>query len=48
MGNIDFIFGENNGIAFFDQCKIVAVGKSDKPQTNNGYVTAMKGDATCH
>lgn len=48
MGNIDFIFGENNGIAFFDQCKIVAVGKSDKPQSNNGYVTAMKGDATAH
>lgn len=48
MGNIDFIFGENNGIAFFDQCKIVAVGKSDKPQSNNGYVTAMKGDATNH
>lgn len=48
MGNIDFIFGENDGIAFFDQCKIVAVGKSDKPQSNNGYVTAMKGDATNH
>lgn len=44
MGNIDFIFGENTGIAFFDQCTIIAVGKSLEPVKNNGYVTAMKGD----
>ena len=45
MGNIDFIFGENDGIAFFDKCTITAVGKSETPVNNNGYVTAMKGDA---
>jgi len=46
MGNIDFIFGENDGIAFFDNCTIKAITKSTTPQTNNGYVTAMKGDGT--
>ena len=47
-GNIDFIFGENTGIAFFDTCTIKALGKSATPQKNNGYVTAMKGDKTNH
>ena len=47
-GNIDFIFGENDGIAFFDTCTIVAITKSTTPQNNNGYVTAMKGDETNH
>ena len=48
MGNIDFIFGENDGIAFFDECTIIAINKSTTQQNNNGYVTAMKGDATNH
>ena len=47
-GNIDFIFGENDGIAFFDNCVIKAINKSTTQQNNNGYVTAMKGDATNH
>ena len=48
MGNIDFIFGENDGIAFFDHCTIVAINKSTTQQNNNGYVTAMKGDESKH
>ncbi len=47
-GNIDFIFGENDGIAFFENCVIKAINKSTTQQNNNGYVTAMKGDATNH
>ena len=41
-GNVDFIFGENNGLAFFEQCLINAVYRGNT--TNTGYVTAMKGD----
>lgn len=41
-GNVDFIFGENNGLAFFDNCTIHAVYRGDT--NNTGYVTAMKGD----
>ena len=41
-GNVDFIFGENNGIAFFDNCLINAVYRGNT--NNTGYVTAMKGD----
>jgi pectinesterase len=43
-GNVDFIFGENSGLAFFEQCLINAVYRGNT--TNTGYVTAMKGDAT--
>ena len=41
-GNVDFIFGENNGLAFFEGCLINSVYRGNT--TNNGYVTAMKGD----
>ncbi|MGN0804460.1 MAG: pectinesterase family protein [Candidatus Coproplasma sp.] len=41
-GNIDFIFGEAKGLAYFDNCTIVAISKYNTPDTNNGYVTAMK------
>lgn len=46
IGNVDFIFGENDGLAFFDNCTIKAITRSKTALTNNGYVTAMKGDAT--
>jgi len=45
-GNIDFIFGEATGLAFFEECEIKALTKSTKQESNNGYVTAMKADAT--
>ncbi len=45
-GNIDFIFGEATGIAFFDECEIKAITKSENKENNNGYVTAMKADDT--
>ncbi len=48
MGNVDFIFGENDGLAFFDHCVIKAISRGEEPLKNNGYVTAMKGDATNH
>lgn len=47
-GNIDFIFGENDGLAFFENCTIEAVNKSNSQESNNGYVTAMKGDKDNH
>lgn len=45
-GNIDFIFGEAKGIGFFDEVNINAIPKapSADKMSNNGYVTAMKGD----
>ncbi len=45
-GNIDFIFGEANGLAYFDGCTIKAINKSNGQEKNNGYVTAMKADET--
>ena len=48
QGNIDFIFGENDGIAFFDHCVIRAINKSTTQENNNGYCTAMKGDEKTH
>lgn len=47
-GNIDFIFGEATGIAYFDTCTIKAINKAvaGKQEKNNGYVTAMKADAS--
>ena len=43
-GNIDFIFGGENALAYFDDCKIVAVNRETKTSDNpqNGYVTAAK------
>ena len=41
-GNVDFIFGNNTGLAFFEECKIVAVNRNS---SNNGYVTAAKHEA---
>ena len=45
-GNIDFIFGEAKGIAFFDGTTINAVAKglTADQMKNNGYVTAFKGE----
>ncbi len=46
-GNVDFIFGENTGLAYFDHCTINAISRYDAStsnKSNNGYVTAMKGD----
>lgn len=44
QGNIDFIFGEPTGIAYFDNCTIKAINKAGtgKQEKNNGYVTAMR------
>ncbi|MBQ9900755.1 MAG: InlB B-repeat-containing protein, partial [Acholeplasmatales bacterium] len=42
-GNVDFIFGEAKGLAFFENCLINAVYRGDT--NNTGYVTAMKGDS---
>ena len=39
-GNIDFIFGGETGLAFFEECKIVAIGRNKSDQT--GYVTAAQ------
>ena len=43
-GNIDFIFGEEKGLMFFEDCEIQAINKAPagKQEKNNGYVTAMK------
>ena len=42
-GNIDFIFGNNNGLAYFDNCEIKAISRDGNGTNNNtGYVTAMK------
>ena len=43
-GNVDFIFGNNNGIGFFENCTIKAINRGNTSQT--GYVTAMKVDNT--
>ena len=47
QGNIDFIFGEATGLAYFDTCTIKAVNKAGagKQEKNNGYVTAMRAAA---
>lgn len=45
-GNIDFIFGQDTGLAYFDDCTIMAITKSATQEKNNGYVTAMRADAT--
>ncbi len=39
-GNVDFIFGENNGLVYFNECTINAVYRGK--EKNNGYVTAMR------
>jgi pectin methylesterase-like acyl-CoA thioesterase len=44
-GNIDFIFGESTGLAYFDTCTIKAITKSTAKEKNNGYVTAMKASS---
>ena len=45
MGNVDFIFGEPAGVAYFDKCEIMAI-KRGESQKNGGYVTAHKADAS--
>ena len=39
-GNVDFIFGQDTGIALFEDCNINAVYRGDT--NNTGYVTAMR------
>ena len=48
-GNVDFIFGGDTGLAYFDECKIVAINRTavsegQKGKEQNGYVTAAKHD----
>lgn len=43
-GNIDFIFGQATGLAYFDDCTIVAICGKKAGSDQNGYVTAMKAD----
>ncbi len=42
-GNVDFIFGNNKGIGYFEGCTIKAVYRGN--DSNNGYITAMKAEA---
>ncbi len=47
-GNVDFIFGEGKNLAYFDQCRILAVSRflsTASNKSNNGYVTAAKHTA---
>lgn len=41
-GNIDFIFGGEKGLAYFEECDIVAIDREQKEKEDpqNGYVTA--------
>ncbi|MDE7083883.1 MAG: bacterial Ig-like domain-containing protein, partial [Clostridia bacterium] len=46
-GNVDFIFGNETALAYFDECKIVAINRTavadgEKGKEQNGYVTAAK------
>lgn len=44
-GNVDFIFGESTGLAYFDNCEIKSISRYDAStsnKSNNGYVTAMR------
>lgn len=48
-GNVDFIFGNESALAYFDECKIVAINRTAVDETGkgkeqNGYVTAAKHD----
>lgn len=48
-GNVDFIFGNESALAFFDECKVVAINRTaveegQKGKEQNGYVTAAKHD----
>lgn len=48
-GNVDFIFGNESALAYFDKCKIVAINRTEveegkKGGSQNGYVTAAKHD----
>ena len=45
-GNIDFIFGNETGLAYFEECTIKAITKSSKQEKNNGYVTAMRAETS--
>ncbi|MDE6690827.1 MAG: bacterial Ig-like domain-containing protein, partial [Clostridia bacterium] len=50
-GNVDFIFGNDTGLAYFEECKIVAINRTKVDETTgkgkeqNGYVTAAKHDS---
>lgn len=41
-GNIDFIFGNETALAYFDECTVMAICKSTTGGDQNGYVTAAK------
>ncbi|MGN0807099.1 MAG: pectinesterase family protein [Candidatus Coproplasma sp.] len=43
-GNVDFIFGNETGLAYFEDCTIMAISRSavDKGTDQNGYITAAK------
>lgn len=46
-GNVDFIFGGETSLAYFDECKVVAINRTavadgEKGKEQNGYVTAAK------
>ena len=44
-GNVDFIFGNETGLAYFENCEIKAISRfedSVSNKSNNGYVTAMR------
>ncbi|MDE6557480.1 MAG: InlB B-repeat-containing protein [Clostridia bacterium] len=49
-GNVDFIFGNESALAYFDDCTIVAINRTAVDETTgkgkeqNGYVTAAKHD----
>ncbi len=47
-GNVDFIFGQATGIAYFYKCEIRAISRyaEGSEGSNNGYVTAMKADSS--
>ena len=49
-GNVDFIFGGETSLAFFEECKIVAINRTaveegKKGKAQNGYVTAVQHKA---
>ncbi|MGN1104004.1 MAG: pectinesterase family protein [Candidatus Coproplasma sp.] len=43
-GNVDFIFGNTTGLAYFEECTIMAISRTAEAggTTQNGYVTAAK------
>ncbi|MGN0813751.1 MAG: pectinesterase family protein [Candidatus Coproplasma sp.] len=46
-GNVDFIFGNTTGLAYFEECTVMAISRTEAAYgtTQNGYVTAAKHTA---